>query len=197
MQTNRRVKTLTFMGIFIAVIVIQNYIPLLGYIPLGFFDITIIQITVILAGILLGPVSGGIIGGIWGLLDFIRAITFTSSVFGNIVMSNPIIAIVPRILIGVFAGIVFNFYQNKNKSKQFSSTIAAIIGSLTNTILVLLFIYLFFKNGSTIYQAINFKKLVPFLLSIAFIHGIPELIFSATIVPLIIKASRSNKIMNK
>ncbi|AZZ61266.1 ECF transporter S component [Oenococcus sp. UCMA 16435] len=46
---------LAIMALFIAIVIIQNFVPLLGYIPIGPLSLTIIPITVIIAAVLLGP----------------------------------------------------------------------------------------------------------------------------------------------
>lgn len=182
-KTNAR--RLSLIAMFAAVIIIQNYVPLLGYIPVGPLEVTTIHITVIIAAVIMGPVDGAIVGGIWGLIDWIRAITVTSSVLGNVVMVNPLVSILPRILIGLFAGLIMNYLYRKNVNKQLSMIISALAGSVTNTVLVLSMIYVFYHNGSAIYTAINLKALTPYLLTIAGVNGIPEAIAAMIIVPLI------------
>ena len=155
------------LALFAAIIIIQNYVPLLGYIPVGIFVVTTIHITVVIAAIVLGPVDGAIVGGIWGIVDWIKALTLT------------------RILIGLVTGLVVNWMIRINIKQQITLIVGSIIGSLVNTSLVLSMIYIFFHDGSGIYAALNIQDLMPYLLSVAGVHGIPEAIAAGVIAPLI------------
>ncbi len=82
----------------------------LGYTPLGFITFptpaasaTTMHIPVIAAGVLAGPVVGAFVGAIFGVISFLRA---TTPAF-----ANPLIAIAPRILIGIVAALVFTALQ--------------------------------------------------------------------------------------
>ena len=176
MQQANYARKISILALFAAIIIIQNYVPLIGYIPVGPLEITTIHITVIVAAILIGPVDGGIIGGIWGLVDWLRAITVTSSALGNVVMVNPLISIVPRILIGVITGWLVNWLIKTRVPQQATFLIGAIVGSLVNTVLVL---------SSQVYTALNLKELMPYLLTVAGMHGIPEAIAAGIIAPLL------------
>lgn len=176
---------ISILALFAAIIIIQNYVPLLGYIPVGIFVVTTIHITVVIAAIVLGPVDGAIVGGIWGIVDWIKALTLTASPFSNIVMANPMVSIVPRILIGLVTGLVVNWMIRINIKQQITLIVGSIIGSLVNTSLVLSMIYVFFHNGSGIYAALNIQDLMPYLLSVVGVHGIPEAIAAGVIAPLI------------
>ncbi len=185
MQKQNHARKISILALFAAIIIIQNYVPLVGYIPVGMLEITTIHITVIVAAILLGPVDGGIVGGIWGLVDWLRAITLTSSALGNVVMVNPLISIVPRILIGVITGWLVNWLIKTKLPQQVTFIISSVLGSLVNTVLVLSLIYVFYHNGSQVYAALNLKELMPYLLTVAGVHGIPEAIAAGIIAPLL------------
>ena len=185
MQKQNHARKISILAFFAAIIIIQNYVPLVGYIPVGMLEITTIHITVIVAAILLGPVDGGIVGGIWGLVDWLRAITVTSSALGNVVMVNPLISIVPRILIGVITGWLVNWLIKTKLPQQVTFIISSVLGSLVNTVLVLSLIYVFYHNGSQVYAALNLKELMPYLLTVAGVHGIPEAIAAGIIAPLL------------
>lgn len=185
MQKQNHARKISILALFAAIIIIQNYVPLVGYIPVGMLEITTIHIAVIVAAILLGPVDGGIVGGIWGLVDWLRAITITSSALGNVVMVNPLISIVPRILIGVITGWLVNWLIKTKLPQQVTFIISSVLGSLVNTVLVLSLIYVFYHNGSQVYAALNLKELMPYLLTVAGVHGIPEAIAAGIIAPLL------------
>lgn len=107
---------------------------LLGYTRLGFIPVpnlagnaTIMHVPAIIGGVLEGSLVGSLIGGIFGLFSFLQA---TTPVF-----KNPIVAILPRLLIGIAA--YFTYVGLKSWNEYVALATAGIIGSLTNTVFVL------------------------------------------------------------
>lgn len=186
MKRRQQIRRNTIRAIFIAIIILQDFVPFLGNIPLGPLSITTMHVTVIVAAVVLGPVDGAIIGGTWGLLTWVRAFVAPSSPIAPLVMVNPLVSVVPRILIGVVAGYLYRWISRWTQRKKLAMTIAGIAGSLTNTVLVLGFIYLFYRTPA-VAQAygVNVDHLLPALEAIMATNGTAELIFAAIAVPLI------------
>ena len=63
--------------------------------------------------------------------------------------------------------------------------LAAILGSLTNTLLVLGQIYLFYRGKSQAMYALNVNELLPYLLGVIATNGLPEAILAGLVSPLI------------
>jgi uncharacterized membrane protein len=87
---------------------------------------TILHVPAILGGVLEGPVVGFLVGAIFGVFSFIQAeVPF---------FRDPLVAILPRLFIGIvawaaFAGLVrWNLYA--------AAIVAAVLGTLTNTVFV-------------------------------------------------------------
>ncbi|EJN55530.1 ECF transporter S component [Loigolactobacillus coryniformis] len=185
MQNNKSYR-ISILAMFIAIIIIQNFVPLFGYIPLGLLDLTTIHITVIIAAIILGPKDGALVGGAWGLITFIRAFTSPTSPLAPLVFTNPVVSIVPRILIGLVAGWLFIWLQRKIKRTP-AMMLAALVGALVNTILVLGLIYLFYRTPAVAqaYGTADVSRLGGLLLVVVATNGIPEAILAAVVAPLI------------
>lgn len=101
----------------------------LGFIPVPNLagNATILHVPVILGGALEGPVVGTIVGLIFGVFSFIQAeVPF---------FRNPLVSILPRLLIGVVAWAAF--VGLKNVSIDLASAVSGVLGSLTNTVGVL------------------------------------------------------------
>jgi uncharacterized membrane protein len=126
-------KTLTVRDIVIAgvlgAVAILLGVTRLGYIPVptAAGNATIMHIPAIIGGIMQGPVVGLIVGAIFGISSFLNA---TVPLF-----KDPLVAIVPRLFIGVVAWMVY--VGLRRKSEYFAVGAAAFIGTLTNTVLVL------------------------------------------------------------
>ena len=114
MKIEKKVMDMSLTGIFTAIIITMSVVPFLGYIPLGFMNATIIHVPVIVGALLLGPRYGAFLGFVFGMTSLIKATltpSVTSFVFSPFItiggysgnMWSVVIAIVPRVLIGVVA----------------------------------------------------------------------------------------------
>ena len=187
LDPRQKLRRNTLLALFGTIVIVQNLVPVLGNIPIGPLSITLIHITVIVAAIVLGPVQGMIVGGIWGMITFIRAFIWPTSPLAVICFTNPLISVLPRILVGAVAGYGF-LWMKKHVSEQKSMVIAAMAGSMTNTLLVLGQIYLFYHNQAPRLYAVDVRQLLPYLLGVVGTNGIPEMLLAAVTVPLIVTA---------
>lgn len=183
LKKKKKTLRIALLALFTAIIILQNFIPFLGYIPLGVLNLTIIHVTVIIAALLLGPKDGAIVGGVWGTITFIRAFVWPTSPIAPIVFVNPLISILPRILIGVVAGYAFIWAKKSFHSKIFAASLASVLGSLTNTFLVLGQIYLFYRGQSQVMYGLDTEALMPYLLGLVLTNGIPEALIAAIVSP--------------
>ncbi|UQS83003.1 ECF transporter S component [Bombilactobacillus thymidiniphilus] len=183
-------------AILIAIIIIQTMTPFLGFIPLGIINITIVHITVIVAAIVLSPADGALIGLIWGLGTMLRAYTAPTSPLDTLVFTNPIIAVLPRVLVGYFAGITYRFFKNKFHKAVLSMTIASVVGTLTNTVFVLGLMRIMYASAMASSYGTSVSLLNKTIMGVVASNGIPELIAAVIIVPIICSALfKANKFL--
>jgi len=173
------------MSLFIAIEILMVMIPFLGFIPIGPLRATTLHIPVIIAGIVLGKKKGAAIGLVFGLSSlFINTIqpTITSFVFSPFIsgsIMSAIIAIVPRVLIGYIAGLIYELLKDKNE--YFGMIIGSFLGAITNTILVLGGIYFIFGVEYALKIGKNFQELLPYLLGIITTNGLLEAVVGTII----------------
>lgn len=157
----------------------------LGLIRLPIFSLTIMHIPVIIGALLEGPVIGIAVGLIFGLFSMYQNITapgLTSFIFWN-----PIIALIPRILIGIVAYYSFKLLKSKVKSTGVCVGIASILATLTNTIGVLGLTYILYLDKYAQAREISREAVAGTLLTVGLTNGIPEAIVSALItIPIVI-----------
>ena len=146
---------------------------LLGVTRLGFIPVptaagnaTIMHVPAIIGGIMEGWVVGGIIGTIFGIFSFLQA---TVPLF-----KDPLVAIFPRIFIGITA--YFTYAGLKKVNEYLALIVAAAVGTLTNTILVL---------GMAVLR--NYMPL-PAAMTVVVVNGIPEIIVAAIVVVAVVAA---------
>lgn len=184
----RRVKTrgLVEMALFSAIVFILALSPL-GYIPLGFMDVTTIHIPVIIAGVVLGWKKGAFIGSMFGLSSLLytifrpslTAFFFSPFVSGDI--RSLIICFIPRILIGIVAYFVYKGVYKVIKNRMISVFIAGVAGSMVNTILVLSMIYLFFASKYAEIMSVDIDSIVDIISVVAMLNGGIEAIIAGII----------------
>lgn len=115
-----------------------------------------------------------VVGGVWGLLTWVRAFVYPSSPLAPLIFTNPLISFVPRLLIGLVAGWVF-IGLKKVVSPSLAACFAGLMGSVTNTVLVLGGIYLFATTSN----------LATALLAVVTTNGLVEMLVTALVVPAI------------
>jgi len=161
-----QVRTLTVSGLLGAISIV------LGITPLGFIPVptvaghaTIMHLPAILGGVLEGPKVGALTGLIFGIHSLLRA--------NNVLFADPIIAICPRILIGIVAWLVYRLTK--------SDVLAAAFGTITNTAGVMSLAVLRGYMPATVAWGVVLT------------HGIPEVILGIAITMVATRALRRTR----
>ena len=141
-KTNQSLNyKLALTGIFSALSIVLAVTPI-GYINIGFIAITIMHVPVILVTILGGLVPGLGVGLVFGLTSLIRTASGGAS---NLFFLNPMVSVVPRLLIPVLTWLSVKLLNMIPKMpKVVSGTIGAAVGTFTNTFFVMGSIYIFY-----------------------------------------------------
>lgn len=142
MKNSTRLLTLT--ALFIALILLFGSTPL-GLIPLGFVNVTILAIPVVIGTIVLGLGSGLILGFCFGLIStlsmFGMTMTAPSALASALAAANPALAVVmcfvPRLLIPIVTHLTFRALSGPDGRKKAALPVAAAAGSITNTVFYL------------------------------------------------------------
>ncbi|OOM16331.1 ECF transporter S component [Clostridium saccharobutylicum] len=185
------VRQITMIGMLSAISIFLGLTGL-GFIPIPPVKATIMHIPVIIGAIVEGPIVGALVGLVFGLFSMYQA--FTTPLPTSFIFWNPIIALVPRILIGIIAYYVYVFFRNKIHKQSISIGIAAICATLTNTIGVLGLTYLIYVDKYSAAIGINRAVAGATIGMIGITNGIPEAIVSAVIsIPVIITVLKIKK----
>ena len=199
MQKKTNVRLLTQMALLTALMLVMAFTPL-GYIPLPFMNATTMHIPVIIGACLLGPKMGGVLGGLFGITSVVRATispNLTSFVFTPFYSFSPefhgswtslIVAIVPRILIGVCAGLVFMGLKKLIHNETISLAISGFVGSMVNTIGVMGLIYLLFGEQYAAAGGTDPSLLFGVIMGVVGVNGVPEAIIAAVLTAAVCKA---------
>ncbi len=195
---DNKTKEFVILTFFTALIILMAFTPFIGYIPLVFTKATTIHIPVIIGSIILGPKKGAFLGFIFGLTSFVNnsfiSPTVTSFVFTPIYSLGDfntnwlslVICFVPRILVGVVPYYVYKLIHKE--SETIALLVSGIAGSLTNTLLVMNMIYLFFGESYAMAKEAAFEGFYSVILAVIGTNGVPEAIVAAILVCAITKA---------
>jgi len=137
---NRNTKTgkLTFMGVMLALTIV---FVAMTVIPTTSASMALlIFLPTIVTSVIQGPKSGAVMGALAGFITLLRALLAPASPLDYLFL-NPLIAILPRIFVGVVPYYVFKLFNSLIKTKTVSLLIAGVSGALTNTGLVILMLY--------------------------------------------------------
>jgi len=189
---NRQTKNLTLMAMFIAIEILMCAVPFLGYIPIGPLRATLLHVPVIIAGIVLGRKQGAFVGAVFGITSIVMntiSPTVTSFAFSPLISGNllsAVIALVPRILIGFVAGVVYDLLRHKTDT--LAMALGSFFGAMTNTILVLGGIYLFFGKPYAEALGKSASELLPYFLGIISTNSLLEAVVGVIIGTAVSKA---------
>lgn len=200
---NKKIFKMAFLAMMSAVLVIMMFTPL-GYIPLGVLRITTMHIPVLITAMVLGKKEGMMMGALFGISSVIINTlqpTLTSFVFSPFISVGAvngngyslIIAVLPRILLGWSSGVIYErFASYINDTGRI--ILSACVGTLTNTLLVLGGIYLFFGPAYAAVRGIEYSALFTVLLTTILTNGILEILLAAVICLAAVKALQTRKL---
>ena len=167
-------RKLVAASILSALIVVMSVMPYTGYISYGTIEITTLHIVVILGAVLLGWKYGALLGLVWGVTCLIRA--YATVIYLPFGFGNPLVSVLPRILVGAVAGLVFGALEKTRVRTTVSLMIATVAGTLTNTVLVLTAMSIFCRTS----MAAAISTIIKTLISV---NGSIELVAAIIIVP--------------
>jgi uncharacterized membrane protein len=128
-----RTRQIVITGIMGAIAVFLG-ITRWGFIPwFGGVSLTIMHVPVIIGAVLEGPIVGLLIGLIFGVASMIQAAVAPNGP-GDVIFTNPLISVLPRLLIGPVAWLI---WSQLKRWPPAGLILAGLAGSLTNTLLVL------------------------------------------------------------
>ena len=141
-------------GILFAITIILGSTGI-GFIPIPPLKLTIMHIPVIIASIIEGPLVGGLNGLLFGLFSMFQAATNPTPL--SFIFLNPIVAIFPRIFIGIVPYYAYKII--KTKKDKLNLSISILLGSFTNTIGVMGLIYILYLNEYAKAIGINYDSI--------------------------------------
>lgn len=173
------VRRMAIIGVLSAVSIMLSMTPL-GFIPIGPTNATIMHIPVIIGAIIEGPLVGITVGFIFGVTSLLKALTMPT--ITSFAFINPLVSVLPRMLIGIVAYYVYKLTIKFTKNVFVSGWITGVIGSFFNTAVVLGMIYILYgaRYAEALGKSASAAKTV--ILTLVATNGIPEAIVGGFVV---------------
>lgn len=211
---NKKTFDIVLTAFFLGIMILMSVVPFLGFIPIGPLNATILHVPVIIGSVILGPRLGAFLGTSFGVMSVINATTrpsalsFVFSPFIPIIGTSHgswkalLVALVPRILVGIVPYYVYKFGQRffKGKTNSIALFLAGIAGGLTNTLLVMNLIYFLFKDsyGQIIKKGAD--QVYGAILAVIATQGVPEAIvagiLTAAVASILLRLRKQNAMGN-
>ena len=201
-KNTKDTRWLVTTALFAAIVIVLANTPL-GMIQLPIIKATTVHIPVIIGAILLGPLAGAILGGVFGICSMISntvAPTLLSFAFSPFlaadlpgVLKAIWISVGCRILIGVCAGWLWILLMKIKLNAWIALPVTGFVGSMTNTILVMGSIYILLAQQYAEAKEVAVSAVFGLVMGTVAASGVPEAIAAAILVAVIGKALLSIK----
>lgn len=152
---------ISFDAMFLALFIIFSFAPNIGYITFGPISFTTIHILVLIGALLFGKWQGLLFGTYMGILSLLVSLQYPGTV--NYLFLNPFVSVLPRMLFGFLAGLIFDIFRKKSTFAGFLMISAPLCGILTllHTVLTLSFLYVFgYLDIFYISQAMGLREII-------------------------------------
>lgn len=198
MKTNQKdTRWMVSVALMAAIVILLANTPL-GMIQLPIIKATTVHIPVIIGAILLGPLAGGILGGVFGFCSMLSNTTaptllsfafspFLSSDFAGIFKALWI-SIGCRILIGVISAWVWILLKKCKVNSWIALPITGFLGSMVNTVFVMGSIYFLLATQYAEAKNVAMDAVWGLIMGTVTASGIPEAIAAAILVTALGKA---------
>jgi uncharacterized membrane protein len=192
-------------GLMAAIVIVLANTPL-GMIQLPIVKATTVHIPVIIGAILLGPMAGAILGGVFGVCSLISntmAPTLLSFAFSPFMSTTGIIGAIKaiwvsvgcRILIGLAAGWLWRLLKKIKLNQIVALSVTGFVGSMVNTVAVMGSIYLLFAQQYAEAKDVAVTAVWGLIMGTVTASGIPEAIAAAVLVTVVTKVLLKSRLI--
>ena len=130
---NKNTKKLVTTALLTAVIVVLQTVA--SGIRIGPFTPTLSLIPIIIGALLYGPMVGGFLGAVFGVIVIIGVLTGSEPMSTMMMQTNPVMTVVLCLAKGIAAGVIPALVYNvlKDKNDLVATALAAILAPVSNT----------------------------------------------------------------
>ena len=181
MKQTSGTRRLTQLALLAALLLVMNFTPL-GYLQVGPLSMSLMSIPVAIGAMLMGPVDGAILGGVFGATSFLQAVQGTSAMGAALFAYSPVgsfvVCFVARVLVGLCCGLV---YQGMRKILPGKEKVCAAVGGFSaaflNTVFFMGFLVLLFYGSPYVQglvEALGVSNPLAFVVAVVGVQAIVE-----------------------
>ena len=180
---NRRkkldVRYLTQLSLLVAIEVVMKTIGL-GSVPVGPLYMSFLTVPIAVGAIVLGPLAGMILGGVFGFVSFLDAIKGASVMTSNLLAISPVHTFVlcfgMRVLMGLCVGLVYRGMAGLRAEGTLGCFVTSLSAPLLNTLFFMGYIVLAFYQTPYIQGLVSAKGAVNPVMFVVLLVGVQGLV---------------------
>lgn len=190
MDRMNKTRTLVQIAVLTAIVLLMAFSPI-GYIRTGGVEIALIVIPVAIGAVAISPGAGAWLGLVFGLTSFFQCFgisPFGTALFGIDPYLTAFICLVPRVLMGWLAGLLYKLCKKYDKHKVWSVVVGNVAAPLINTVLFMIGLIGLFGRTEYISSMIAGQNIFKFIVAFVGLNGLLEIISCAVVGTIICKA---------
>jgi len=178
------------------VVVLQVWVS----IPIGAFFVTLTLVPIIIGAILYGPLSGAILGGVFGVVVAIQVVTGAAGALSYMMFElKPVITLVLCVLKGALAGLGAGLFYKLLKNKKYTLPgviVSAVSAPIINTGIFVAGLFVFYYPLMQEFAAANeFASAFSFIfVGIVGLNFLVEFAINVLLIPIIIRILKALKL---
>lgn len=178
-NTSTNLRTLTQLALLVAIELAMRALGL-GTVPMGPLVMSFLTLPVAVGAIVIGPMAGLVLGGVFGVLSLTDAIAGRSQMTGVFFSISPvntvILCVVMRMLMGLCCGLLFMAVKKLDKKGTWSYLVGALSAPLLNTLFFMGYICLVFYKSDYIQNLVAVKGATNPIMFVVLVVGVQGLI---------------------
>ena len=181
MNRNKKygVRYLTQLALLVAIEMVMKTIGL-GSVPVGPLYMSFLTVPIAVGAIVLGPIAGMILGGVFGFVSFLDAIKGASIMTSNLLAVSPVHTFVlcfgTRVLMGACVGFVYQIMEKISKNAAVNCFVTSLSAPLLNTLFFMGYIVLAFYQTAYIQSLVSSKGASNPLMFVVLLVGIQGIV---------------------
>lgn len=190
-KSTKQIRNLTMMSLFVAIEIVLLITPF-GYLRIGPLSATLMHVPVIVCACVMSTKHGVMLGLLFGITSVINATMApgpTSFAFSPFVeiggfqggYQSLIVAILPRVLLGLISGSIYHLLIKKNVLDIYSAALSAGISTFIHTIMVLGLIIVFYATPYADAIGVANSALMAYMGTVLLTNMIPEIIVAVLV----------------
>ncbi len=179
-NTSTNLRTLTQLALLVAVELAMRALGL-GTVPMGPLVMSFLTLPIAVGAMVIGPLAGLVLGGVFGVLSLTDAISGRSAMTGTFFAISPVNTVIlcvgMRMLMGFCCGLLFAAVKKLDKRGSWSYLAGALSAPLLNTLFFMGYICLVFYRCDYVQNlaaALGAANPIMFVVLLVGVQGLAE-----------------------